>query len=181
MRFIHLCWILLFLVAVACAQSQEDIEDEEEVETYKPTRRPRPTRRERLDLTRHVRACYKELGLSKTEAYKITRGNLERNDEVAQCFVKCVYMRVGVMNEEGTIDEEKLKKMLPKTVFDPVKVPEWIEQCRDEQGETLCERAFKTYACFLNLAFPDGEVQTKTDKDGKFKSNPFSIDNFARL
>lgn len=120
-------FLLLFIVVAALGVEQETVNGEEQQlvvgdKQQQPPRRTRPTRRERLDLAKHIRACYKEVDLPKADAYKITRGNLERNDEKAQCFVKCVYMRVGIMNESGEVDEEKLKKILPKSVFEPAKV-----------------------------------------------------------
>lgn len=196
-----LCVIVMSLAASA-DNFEKEIKDEGSSVTAKTpvtteqapfgsTKRPRPTRRERVDLTKHIRACYKELDLSKADAYKIVRGTLERSDEKAQCFVNCVYLRVGVMDKDGVINEEKLKKMLPKSVFDPVRVPEWISKCREEQGQTQCERSYNMYNCFLKMAFPAGTVEMGNPKGVKESSmekkinvtkvHPFAIGNLARI
>uniref|UniRef100_A0A336LY63 CSON005618 protein n=1 Tax=Culicoides sonorensis TaxID=179676 RepID=A0A336LY63_CULSO len=120
-----------------------------------------PTRRERIDLLKTSRICSKELNFPREAANRLIRGYLDRDDEEAQCFVKCMYVKTRIMSEEGEINEDRLTKALPKSVFPKEKVPQWIETCRDVEAETVCERAYKTYACFLKLAFPEDDEEVK--------------------
>lgn len=117
-RCLYIAYLLLLLLVLV----DFTLSVGEDGTTARPPKRTRPTRRERFDLAKHIRACYKETGLPKADAYKIARGSLERDDEKVQCFLKCVYLRTGVMNAEGVFDEEKLKRMLPKSVFPREKV-----------------------------------------------------------
>lgn len=138
----------------------------------------RPTRRERIDLYKTSKICSKELNFPRDDANRLIRGYLDRDDEEAQCFVKCVYTKTNVMNEDGDIDEERLKRLLPKAIFAPEKVPQWIETCRDVEAETNCEVAYKTYACFLKQVWPDDESYTK-NKDATEDSKGEVINQLA--
>lgn len=139
----------------------------------------RPTRRERIDLYKTSRVCSKELSFSRDDASKIVRGNLERDDVEAHCFVKCMYIKTKIMDNEGVINEERLKQTLPKTFFPVEKVPQWIEACKEIEADTLCKRAYNTYACFLKLAFPE---TSKTHNETVIRSesiNPMAFINLG--
>lgn len=137
----------------------------------------RPTRRERIDLVKTSRICVKELNFPREDASRLVRGYLDRDDEEAQCFVKCMYTKTQIMNEDGEIDEDRLQRALPKAIFPREKVPQWIETCRDVEAETVCERAYNTYACFLKLAFPEEEDTKKHQEIGVVGANKGEVIN----
>lgn len=141
----------------------------------------RPTRRERIDLYKTSKICSKELNFSRDDASKIIRGNLERDDEETQCFVKCMYIKTKIMNEKGEINEERLKQSLPKTFFPVEKVPEWIEACKDIKADTFCKRAYDTYACFLKLAFPEASKTHKIQNDSIIRGDSINPMAFINL
>lgn len=142
----------------------------------------RPTRRERIDLVKTSRVCVKELNFPREDAARLIRGYLDRDDEEAQCFVKCMYTKTQIMNEEGEINEDRLRRALPKVVFPPEKVPQWIEMCRDVEAENVCERAYNTYACFLKLAFPeDAKKNQEIGGKGDVVINPMALINYGKL
>lgn len=143
----------------------------------------RPTRRERIDLVKTSRVCAKELNFPREDASRLVRGYLDRDDEEAQCFVKCMYTKTQIMNEDGEIDEDRLTRALPKAIFPRDKVPQWIEMCRDVEAETVCERAYYTYACFLKLAFPEEDTKKHQEIGVGSKGeviNPMALINYGK-
>lgn len=95
---------------------------------------------ERVNLVKTTRHCSKELQLPREDANKLLRGILERNDQKAQCFVKCFYVQTKIMDEAGNIDEERLKNVLPKAIFPPNKVSSYFTF---KNSKTEQNRAFK--------------------------------------
>lgn len=78
--------------------------------------------RDRVNLIQTTKTCSKDVNLPREDANKLIRGVLERNDETAQCFVKCFYVQLKIMDDAGTFDMERLKKVIPRLSLPKKKV-----------------------------------------------------------
>lgn len=90
--------------------------------------------------------------LDKKVADRIVKGNFVEPTEQNQCFVKCLYQTFGIIDEDGYFlpDVARLKVPKPLGKFKDM-ANDWVDQCQEEDGEDLCDKAFNIWHCFVRL------------------------------
>ncbi|THK33255.1 general odorant-binding protein 69a [Diachasma alloeum] len=68
-------------------------------------------------------------------------------DEKLKCFGACIMKGLGVMAEDGTVDVEAAKELVPSDVPDRDKIVAVIEACHHEKGANECETAHAIGMC----------------------------------
>lgn len=85
-------------------------------------------------------------------ADKIVKGNMVEDNERNQCYVLCLYQTFGIINEDGDFLPEIASQKVPKPLSKFTGMAaDWVDQCQDEDGETMCEKAFRIWECFVRL------------------------------
>lgn len=104
--------------------------------------------KERAKLREHRDACITETGVdaAKVEAAKV--GNADETDEKLACFSACLLKKIGIMNADGTFNEETTRAKIPADV--PVdKANDVINKCKGITGENACDTGRKIYKCYM--------------------------------
>lgn len=76
-----------------------------------------------------------------------------------QCFIKCYLEKVGIWQQDGTIDHERAQTMMWAETQDD------IVECLPEMiGNSDCEKAYYLARCVLTRALVDGRGQAANTK-----------------
>ncbi|KAK5647191.1 hypothetical protein RI129_002083 [Pyrocoelia pectoralis] len=77
----------------------------------------------------------------------LDKGEFSGSQEL-KCFLKCVYVKLGVMNDGGEIQESGIKSQIPPG-FDQAKATTLIEKCKALRADEPCETAFNVGKCLM--------------------------------
>uniref|UniRef100_A0A182IME5 Uncharacterized protein n=1 Tax=Anopheles atroparvus TaxID=41427 RepID=A0A182IME5_ANOAO len=96
-------------------------------------------------------SCHEELGgeLPDDYATRMSRERLILTSETAKCHVHCLYTKIGVVYEDGTVNRMGLIEQLRQG--NPIeKAERFATLCEKIEGATKCERAYNLYQCYYN-------------------------------
>lgn len=76
----------------------------------------------------------------------------DESDVVPMCYIKCFLEKVGIMSEEGDINEERVIQLMPDSTKD------MIVDCGEEmdKGSDICEKAYYVTRCVTTRILVDG-------------------------
>ncbi|KAJ8981085.1 hypothetical protein NQ317_005482, partial [Molorchus minor] len=77
---------------------------------------------------------------------KVNDDKVFEDDEKLKCYIKCMFVTGGCMNEEGIMDEETAIAVMNQDYRDIV-VP-MVKDCGTKIGTTPCENAWLTAQCW---------------------------------
>ncbi|XP_044594419.1 general odorant-binding protein 56d-like [Cotesia glomerata] len=91
--------------------------------------------------------CVTETGVDESFIEKAKNGEWMMDDMKLRCFMKCMMMKIKVMKEDGTLDEEITKKKMANDL--PAdKIDEVMMKCKDMKGADACETAMMMMKCY---------------------------------
>ncbi|ALC46192.1 Obp99a [Drosophila busckii] len=108
------------------------------------------------DLLNYRQECVKELSVP-TELVEQYKKWEYPNDEKTQCYLKCVFTRFGLFDNQSGFNVENIHTQLARGVPDHSDgVHGKIEACVDknEQGSNACEWAYRGASCLLKNHLP---------------------------
>lgn len=85
--------------------------------------------------------------LNKTGSFR------DETDTVPMCFLKCYLEKVGILSDEGDVNEERALQLWPDGNKD------MIQDCLEEDVEKagdICEKAYYMTRCVMTRALVDG-------------------------
>nr|UEN71172.1 odorant-binding protein 7 [Gregopimpla kuwanae] len=103
---------------------------------------------QKAKLKEHRDACITETGVDTAKVSNAKEGNYDDADEKLACFSACLLKKIGIMNADGTFNEEATRAKIPPGI-DAAKANEVINKCKTETGATDCETGRKLYKCYL--------------------------------
>lgn len=76
----------------------------------------------------------------------------DESDVMPMCFIKCYLEKIGVMSDEGDINEERAIELMPDTTKD------MIVDCAEEmsKGTDICEKSYYILRCIMTRILVDG-------------------------
>lgn len=95
--------------------------------------------------------CASEIGdgLPENVGDRFRAGDLTLTDDKSKCFMKCIFGKVGFIDDAGTISKEKLVEKLSKGNKQE-KAEKFAEKCSMFEGANACEKAHGLYECYFN-------------------------------
>ncbi|OXU29502.1 hypothetical protein TSAR_003814 [Trichomalopsis sarcophagae] len=106
------------------------------------------TEEQKAKLKEYKYACITETGVSEDVIESVKKGEQVAFDEKLNCFSACMLKKVGIMNADGTMNEEvaraKVPQDLPKDKVDQV-----INTCKAGVGKDSCETGGKVLTCLM--------------------------------
>ncbi|KAF2902991.1 hypothetical protein ILUMI_03190 [Ignelater luminosus] len=93
--------------------------------------------------------CEAEIGIDTDFLNKAFKENHYPNDDKLKCYFKCLNIKLGVMNEKGDVNDDRLK-YVASHFSDASTEEEIVVECGNIEGADLCETAFKLMACVKN-------------------------------
>ncbi|CAH0552185.1 unnamed protein product [Brassicogethes aeneus] len=89
--------------------------------------------------------CIKEVGVDEEIVNKVIDGNLSEDDKL-KCYMKCVMVEGGVMDEKGETNTEAFVELLPESLKEAHR--ESFTKCSAKaDNDDLCEKAFEIVKC----------------------------------
>ncbi|KAL7027163.1 hypothetical protein ACKWTF_005324 [Chironomus riparius] len=108
-----------------------------------------PERKEKFKkIHEYSKQCIEETGTTDEVSKKLINGDFSVRDEKAQCYVKCFFKKVGIMNEAGEPQSDVILEKLKKKKVDTEDVEGLVKECIGKKGENECETAFNIYECY---------------------------------
>nr|AIV43009.1 pheromone binding protein PBP2 [Batocera horsfieldi] len=100
--------------------------------------------------------CKESNGVSQDIIDAAYREGIYSDDMNFKCYVKCIKQKIGVIDDEGTADIEKIIELMPekkKAMFE-----QKIRDCGTIYGSNICETAWLTMKCYGegSTTFPHG-------------------------
>ncbi|XP_033217025.1 general odorant-binding protein 56a-like [Belonocnema kinseyi] len=105
------------------------------------------TDEQRAKLQEYKTSCVAETGVDAAVVQNAKEGNIAEDDEKLACFFACLLKKIGIMNTDGTINEEVARAKIPVSVPKD-KADEVINKCKLLKGATDCETAKKVMKCY---------------------------------
>ncbi|CAD6201233.1 GSCOCT00000038001.2-RA-CDS [Cotesia congregata] len=97
----------------------------------------------------YLKQCMAESGVDQTSVDKLQGREWEMNNKKLQCYSKCLMIKKGVINDDGTLNEENMKKDMTRE-FPDGKIDEVMMKCKDPKGADACENSLLILKCFLD-------------------------------
>ncbi|XP_062551792.1 general odorant-binding protein 56d-like [Armigeres subalbatus] len=96
-------------------------------------------------------ACQTEIGegLPDNVGDRFRAGDLTLTDDKSKCFMKCVFVKVGFIDDAGTVNKEVLMKKL-SLGNGQTKSATFAEKCNSFEGANGCEKAHGLFECYWN-------------------------------
>ncbi|KAK4885848.1 hypothetical protein RN001_002119 [Aquatica leii] len=91
--------------------------------------------------------CYKEIHVGKELVEALLHNDVFNEDKNLKCFLSCLYIKSKVMNADGQVNIEELKKILLPLAHDKNKMTTLIEKCAKIKEADNCETSFKITKC----------------------------------
>ncbi|XP_043266036.1 general odorant-binding protein 56h-like [Colletes gigas] len=91
--------------------------------------------------------CMEESNVERQVVEDLKKGIVDENNEKGACFVACMLKKMGIMNQDGSLNEEVVKKRAPTDVTKE-RVEEIFNKCKDITGTNDCNKAAKLVACY---------------------------------
>lgn len=94
-------------------------------------------------------ACATEIGegLPDNVGNRFREGDLTLTDDKSKCFMKCVFGKVGFIDDAGTVNKEVLVEKLSKGNTQ-AKAEMFAEKCNMFEGANGCEKAHGLFECY---------------------------------
>ncbi|XP_057340920.1 uncharacterized protein LOC130677993 [Microplitis mediator] len=104
---------------------------------------------EKAKLHEYRTACLTEIGSYEDQVSNAPDGNWIVYGLQLQCFSSCMLMKIKAMNEDGTLNEEIIRKRMANDV--PAdKIDAVIMKCKDLKGANICETGMMIMRCCTN-------------------------------
>ncbi|XP_031843085.1 general odorant-binding protein 56d-like [Nomia melanderi] len=104
------------------------------------------TDEQRAKLSEYKKSCVAESGVDIKTVEDAKAGNIPESDEKLACFASCMLKKIGIMNQDGSINEEVARQKVATTVPQD-QAEELIGKCKDTTGANDCDKAFKLVKC----------------------------------
>ncbi|XP_055622565.1 uncharacterized protein LOC129766124 [Toxorhynchites rutilus septentrionalis] len=99
------------------------------------------------EIRKSIRSCVKETGVSGKSAVRVLKGNFSDDSDDIKCFVKCMFNRLGLIDDEDEILQDVIREKALETM-DESEADKLFKKCHIV-GDDICDTAFKIYKCFL--------------------------------
>nr|ANT46040.1 odorant-binding protein 11 [Microplitis mediator] len=105
------------------------------------------TEEERVELDRLANICVNETGFYEGHNSDDPAKNWISYGFKLQCYFSCMLKKMNIMNEDGTLNEEMIRKKIGDEV--PAdKIDAVITKCKDLKGANKCETATMIMKCY---------------------------------
>ncbi|XP_055323677.1 general odorant-binding protein 99a-like [Sitodiplosis mosellana] len=120
---------VLLLAAVVFADAEWKIQTAENLNAYRPE-------------------CANSLSIPEDKVNEYKKWNFP-NDEKTQCYIKCIFGKMGLFNEKDGFNVEHLVKQLGQGKNETIIRPE-VVKCADKnpQKTNACQWAYRGFDCF---------------------------------
>uniref|UniRef100_A0A1S5VFH1 Odorant binding protein n=1 Tax=Meteorus pulchricornis TaxID=51522 RepID=A0A1S5VFH1_9HYME len=107
------------------------------------------TEEHKAKLREHRDKCIDETKVDRTLVDKAHGGQWQEGDEKLQCFAACLLKKLGMMAEDGKLNEEvSLAKMTLDVGAE--KAREIWDNCKDKTGANTCAKGFELMKCYTS-------------------------------
>ncbi|CAK9824343.1 General odorant-binding protein 56a [Anthophora retusa] len=107
------------------------------------------TDEQKAKLAEYKTACIAETGVDTHLIENAKKGNVAKDDEKFGCFSSCMLKKIGIMNQDGTLNEEVARQKAPSTIPKD-QVETVINKCKTATGQTDCKKAANLVSCFMD-------------------------------
>ncbi|XP_077283225.1 uncharacterized protein LOC143909196 [Arctopsyche grandis] len=97
--------------------------------------------------------CSLETFVNQTEVLKVRSWDFSSEDPLLKKYVYCVYKRLNIVDDSGSIDVNSAVKILPKAT-DPIKFVHAVEACQSESGFDRYDKTYNILKCY-NDKYPE--------------------------
>ncbi|XP_057336177.1 general odorant-binding protein 56d-like [Microplitis mediator] len=91
--------------------------------------------------------CANETGFNDDNVSNIPVGNWITYGPKIQCYYSCLMKKMKIMNEDGTVNEEKTRTRMADQ-FPADKIDAVITKCKDLKGANMCETIMMILKCY---------------------------------
>ncbi|XP_051169104.1 general odorant-binding protein 56d-like [Leptopilina boulardi] len=106
------------------------------------------TDEQKAKLAAYKAECIKESGVDPAVVQNAKEGKADESDTKLACFSSCLLKKIGIMNADGTINEEVARSKVPDSVPKD-KAEEIINECKTMKGANDCETGLKVMKCYM--------------------------------
>ncbi|XP_043479745.1 general odorant-binding protein 56d-like [Leptopilina heterotoma] len=106
------------------------------------------TEEQKTKLAAYKTECIKESGVDAAVVQNARDGKIDDNDKKLACFSACLLKKIGIMNPDGTINEEVARAKIPDSIPKD-KANEVINKCKVLKGADECETGYKVMKCYM--------------------------------
>nr|AEX33161.1 OBP5 protein [Locusta migratoria] len=96
--------------------------------------------------------CVGESGVSEGNIDAARKGNFI-DDGNLKCYMKCIFVQMTCMSDDGVFDADTAIAMLPDNLKDVASKA--LNACKGEKGSDACDTAFKINQCLFKQAPKD--------------------------
>ncbi|CAL7937723.1 unnamed protein product [Xylocopa violacea] len=107
------------------------------------------TEEQKAKLSEYKSACITETGVDTQVVDNAKSGNYAKDDEKLGCFTACMLKKIGIMNQDGSVNEEVARKRAPPNI-PKEQVEDVISKCKDTTGPNDCQKASNLAQCFID-------------------------------
>ncbi|KAG5308972.1 OB83A protein, partial [Pseudoatta argentina] len=93
------------------------------------------------------RECRKQTNVSWASLKQLKAGNIEQHDIKLKCYLKCFLAKNGILNENNSIDVEKVLRHLPRNLQESSR--KILHRCKSIQSDNACDKAFQIATCYI--------------------------------
>nr|ATO59033.1 odorant binding protein 6 [Schistocerca gregaria] len=97
-------------------------------------------------------SCLGESGASDANIDEARKGNFIEDGNL-KCYMKCIFVQMTCMSDDGVFDADTAIAMLPDNLKDVASKA--LTACKDEKGSDACDTAFKINQCLFKQAPKD--------------------------
>lgn len=106
------------------------------------------TDEQKAKLKAYKTSCIQETGVAEDDVEKAKTGQIPEDNEKLSCFAACMLKKIGIMNPDGTVNEEVARSKIPQDVPQE-KAEEVFKKCKDVSGSNTCEKGGNLMKCFM--------------------------------
>ncbi|XP_053693712.1 general odorant-binding protein 83a-like [Sabethes cyaneus] len=94
-------------------------------------------------------SCMNEIGegLPENIGERFRAGDLTLADAKSKCYMKCIFAKVGFIDDSGDVNQEVLADKL-SIGNSREKAEMFAKQCNKFEGDDACEKSFGLYECY---------------------------------
>ncbi|XP_033342464.1 general odorant-binding protein 56a [Megalopta genalis] len=105
------------------------------------------TDEQKAKLTQYKKDCITDTGVDAKTVEEAKTGNFNMDDEKLACFSSCMLKKIGIMNADGSLNEETARQKAPAEVTKE-QIDDVINKCKDITGPNDCKKAANLVKCF---------------------------------
>ncbi|XP_076295872.1 general odorant-binding protein 56a-like [Lasioglossum baleicum] len=105
------------------------------------------TDEQKAKLTQYKKDCIMESGVDSKAVDDAKAGNFNENDEKLGCFSSCMLKKIGIMNSDGSVNEETARQKAPAEITKE-QLDDVFNKCKDTTGPNDCKKAANLVKCF---------------------------------